>query len=272
MHESPVIITVAPNGAYKQKADHPALPITPAEVAIAAEQALHAGATMIHAHARDEQGRHSLDPELNQRVWDAIRERTGDKIVVQLTTEAAGIFQPDQQMHMVRQIKPEAVSFALRELIPDAAAEHQATAFFHWVAEQQLIPQYIIYSVQELIWYKKLHDTGIIPDQPHQLLFVLGRYHQQQQSSPQDLEPFLQSGCDDLHWMACAFGKQENLCARYALERGGDVRVGFENNLLNERGEQALNNAELVRQVSNLVTDLKRPLMTAEQFRQRFLA
>lgn len=271
MHESPVIITVAPNGAYKQKADHPALPISPAEVALAAEQAQQAGATVIHAHARDEQGRHSLDPDLNQRVWDAIRERTGDKIVVQLTTEAAGIFQPEQQMRMVRQVKPEAVSFALRELIPDAAAEQQAASFFYWVAEQQLIAQYILYSAQELSWYKKLRDSGVIPDQPHQLLFVLGRYQQQQQSSPQDLEPFLQSGCDDLDWMVCAFGKQENRCARHALELGGDVRVGFENNLLNSQGIQAENNAELVQQVTDLARELKRPLMTAAQFRQRFL-
>ncbi|RRC99658.1 3-keto-5-aminohexanoate cleavage protein [Amphritea balenae] len=269
---APAIITVAPNGAYKQKADHPALPVTIAEVAQAAEQAWQAGATMIHAHARDNQGRHSLDPELNQQVWDAIRERLDNKIVVQLTTEAAGIYQPEQQMQMVRQVKPEAVSLALRELIPDSSAEPEASRFFHWIAEQQIMPQYILYSEQELAWYKQLHSQGIIPDQPHQLLFVLGRYHSQQQSSPLDLEPFLTSDTHNLNWMVCAFGKQENLCARRALELGGDVRVGFENNLLNSQGVAALNNAELVQQVSDQACRLNRLLMTADQFRAKFKA
>lgn len=272
MAQSPVVITVAPNGAYKQKTDHPALPITAAEIAIAAEQAVQAGATMIHAHARDDQGRHSLDPVLNQQVWDAIRQRVDDRIVVQLTTEAAGVFKPDQQIAMVRKVKPEAVSFALRELIPDPTSVKQATAFFHWVAEQQLIPQYILYSAEELEWYKQLRQTGVIPEQPHQLLFVLGRYHQQQQSSPQDLEPFLQSGCKDLNWMVCAFGKAEHLCARRALELDGDVRVGFENNLLNSRGQQAADNAELVRQVSDMADAVNRSRMSANQFRRYFMA
>ena len=33
----PLIVTVAPNGAYKQPADHPAVPITPATLATTAK-------------------------------------------------------------------------------------------------------------------------------------------------------------------------------------------------------------------------------------------
>lgn len=56
-----LIVTVAPNGAYKQPADHRALPITPQALAATARACLDAGAAMIHMHIRDAQGRHTLD-------------------------------------------------------------------------------------------------------------------------------------------------------------------------------------------------------------------
>ena len=55
-----MMIAVAPNGARKQKTDHPALPISPAELAATAVQCQEAGACMVHLHVRDVQGGHSL--------------------------------------------------------------------------------------------------------------------------------------------------------------------------------------------------------------------
>ena len=49
----PLIVTVAPNGAYKQPADHSAVPITPATLATTAKACLDAGAAMLHMHIRD---------------------------------------------------------------------------------------------------------------------------------------------------------------------------------------------------------------------------
>ena len=65
MTPDPLIITVAPNGAYKQPADHKALPIKPADLALTAKHCLDAGAAMLHLHIRDAQGRHSLDVQVN---------------------------------------------------------------------------------------------------------------------------------------------------------------------------------------------------------------
>jgi uncharacterized protein (DUF849 family) len=51
-----VILAVAPNGARKTKADHPALPMTPEEIAMTAAACHEAGAAMIHLHVRDPDG------------------------------------------------------------------------------------------------------------------------------------------------------------------------------------------------------------------------
>jgi uncharacterized protein (DUF849 family) len=115
---NPLIITVAPNGARKTKRDHPALPITPAEIAREARLALEAGAAMLHLHVRDVEGGHTLDADAYRAAMAAVGGEVGQRMVVQVTTEAVGRFTPEAQMAAVRALKPEAVSLAVRELIP----------------------------------------------------------------------------------------------------------------------------------------------------------
>ncbi len=81
----PLIITVAPNGAYKQAVDHPALPLTTQSLAQTAKQCLEAGAAMLHLHIRDAQGRHSLDLQGYQDAIAAVRAAVGQEMVLQVT-------------------------------------------------------------------------------------------------------------------------------------------------------------------------------------------
>ncbi|MCQ8200304.1 3-keto-5-aminohexanoate cleavage protein, partial [Vibrio parahaemolyticus] len=88
-----------------------------------------AGAAMIHLHARDANGRHSLDLDDNMAIYHAVKEAVGETMMVQLTTEAVGLYSPPQQRALVKAVEPEAASFALRELIPDRASEKEGHAF-----------------------------------------------------------------------------------------------------------------------------------------------
>ena len=119
----PLIITVAPNGARRGKADHPAIPLTPTEIGIEAARCKEAGAAMIHLHVRNADGRHSLDPVLYRAAIAAVRTEAGSDLIVQVTTEAVGLYTPDQQIAAMQALQPEAFSVAVRELIPDTASE-----------------------------------------------------------------------------------------------------------------------------------------------------
>ena len=57
-------IMAAPNGARKQKSDHPAIPITIAQTVEVAKSCWQAGATALHFHLRDDDGAHILDAGL----------------------------------------------------------------------------------------------------------------------------------------------------------------------------------------------------------------
>ena len=91
-HNDVVMIAVAPNGARKTQQDHPQLPISPKEIAHTAAACRDAGACMLHLHVRDEKLGHSLDVERYREAIRAIRQEVGDEFIIQITTEAVGVF------------------------------------------------------------------------------------------------------------------------------------------------------------------------------------
>jgi 3-keto-5-aminohexanoate cleavage enzyme len=247
---TPLVVMVAPNGARRTKADHPNLPITPAEIACEAELCCAAGASVLHVHVRDHDGRHSLDPELYRAVIDAVRQRLGERMVVQITTEAVGRYGPAEQIAAVRALRPEAVSIALAELIPDDAAIDQAAAFLDWLKYERIAPQYILYAPEEVARFHDLRGRGVIPQRRPFALFVLGRYAARTEAQSRDQLPFLAAHDAGCPWAVCAFGPREAACVLTAAGLGGHARVGFENNLWLADGGLAASNAQLVEQVA----------------------
>jgi uncharacterized protein (DUF849 family) len=270
MNEEPLILTVAPNGAYKSTSDHAALPITPEALAATARACLDAGAAMLHLHVRHPDGRHSLRADHYREAQAAVRAAVGQELVIQVTTEAAGVYEPAEQVAVVYELQPEAVSVSLRELLRPGLSESDFSAFFRWLLATQTMTQVILYDAAEVAQWNQLRARGVIPEGPWFLLFVLGRYTAGQTSSATDLLPFLQTWDGTHPWAMCAFGAQEHLCATAALALGGHVRVGFENNLWRRDGHLAPDNASLVRQVAESAALAGRPLASAAQVRARF--
>ncbi|MEH3117644.1 MAG: 3-keto-5-aminohexanoate cleavage protein [Methylorubrum populi] len=268
----PLILANAPNGAGRTKADHPALPMTAAEIARTAAEIAEAGAALIHVHVRDAQGRHLLDAEAYRTVTAAIRAEVGDRLVVQVTSEAAGRYEGPEQMAVVRAARPEAVSLALREIVPDAGAEGAAAAFFAWARRERVFLQIILYEPAEVTRYAELKRRGVLGEGQDFPLFVLGRYTPGQVSAPADLLPFLDvaggvAGEGLPLWSICAFGPRENACALVAAGLGGHVRVGFENSLLAPDGRPAESNAAQILRAAQGARLLGRPLADADAAR-----
>ena len=141
------MIAVAPNGARKTKQDHARLPITAKELAVTAANCLAAGACMIHLHVRDRQQRHTLDPNKYQEAITAIRNAVGAELIIQITTEAAGIYQPWQQIQTVKAMKPEAISLAIREICPAGTEESEAAEFFECLYRERRYQNYLHPSI-----------------------------------------------------------------------------------------------------------------------------
>lgn len=240
-------MAVAPNGARKTKADHRAVPLTGDELALCAAECLEAGAAMIHVHIRRPDGGHLLDAGVYADVTRQIRSAVSDRLVIQITSEAFGLYRAAEQMQVVRAVRPEAVSLALRELLPDGSKDTEFAAFMMWCRTERVVPQIILYSPDEARRLTDLKVRGIVPFDDIPVLYALGRYSSGRTAQPEDLLAFIGANSPAFHhWSVCAFGKHEAACVLAAAIFGGHVRVGFENNEYLPDGRRAASNADLV--------------------------
>ena len=268
----PLIITSAPNGARRQKADHPQIPLTIAEIGRDAAKCSEAGAAMVHIHVRDKDGRHVLDAEAYRDATREIRAQAGSGLIVQVTTECVGRYTPREQMQLVEDVRPEACSIALKEMMPDAASEEAGGKFLQTVARTDCLVQHILYSEEETIRFQALVKSGLIPTTRASVLFVLGRYAAGEQSDPRDLVPYFNAWQLELPWGACAFGKREAACVVAASALGGHARVGFENNIHLPDGSLAPDNAALVGCVAEAASRLGIRTASSDEARAIFNA
>lgn len=264
----PFIIMSAPNGARRQKADHAAIPLTARELADCAVEVAAAGASILHLHVRDDRGRHSLDADRYRAAIAAIRDAAGEDIIIQATSEAVGQYSTAQQMAMVKDLRPEAVSLALRELCPDEAALAEFAAFVRWMENEHIFPQYILYDVADYQRFENYRRQGVFQNDRPFTLFVLGRY---QDSSPEPAPQLTQYMTEAAFpWAVCGFGTSEVHAVTHAVKNKGHIRVGFENNIWRKEGQLLTNNAEMIKLSFDAAQRAKRPVATADDVRNLF--
>ncbi|TWG65556.1 uncharacterized protein (DUF849 family) [Aminobacter sp. J44] len=262
----PFAIAVAPNGARRTKADHPRLPMTASEIARDAAEALEAGAAMIHLHVRDTNGAHTLDADLYREAVAAVKETVGDRLVIQITTEAVGRYTPQEQIAVIDALTPESVSIALREILPEGQDEREAAALFERIEKAGTLYQIIIYEAAELARLDQLAARGILPEGPLAVLAVAGRYTEQG-ATDAELNAYIAANISRHQWMMCAFGPQETQFMIRAAHAGGNARVGFENNLWLPDGSIAPSNAAIVAATAAGCAASGRPLASADDLR-----
>lgn len=242
-------IMVAPNGARRGRADHPALPVTTEEIVATAASCRAAGADALHLHVRDGDGLHSLDAGRYAETLAAISECVPD-VRVQITTEAAGIFDVPAQLECLSQVKSSWASISVREI---AREPELAPRVYGICDEQGTEVQHILYDTEDIALLRDWQARGIVRTGQEAVLFVLGRYAAGQVSFPGNLHPFRDAMPEARDWMVCAFGPQEHACLLEAARLGGALRVGFENSLTDHCNRPHPDNAASVAALRSLL-------------------
>lgn len=263
-------IMVAPTGARRGRADHPALPVTIPQIVAEARACFAAGAGAIHAHVRDAEGLHTLDTGLYRELLAELAATVPD-MVVQITTEAVGQYTPADQRAVVRELAPPHVSIAMREI---TAGEDEAVSrsFYHWARDAGINVQHILYTPGEVQRMRDLVARDVVPGDQLEVIFVLGQYSGARDSEPADLAAYLAEKTGALEqagFCVCAFGRRETACLIEAIRAGGNARIGFENNLWNEDGKLAASNAERVQELSRRLAGHEAGIGTSHEGRQR---
>src|ERR1700733_5076321 len=164
-----VVITVAPTGPIASKADNPALPTQPQEIADAVHQAYLAGASVAHIHLRDTRDRPTADLDVARRTMELIAERC--PILIQLST-GVGLSVPFEERAALVELRPRmatlnpcSMSFGAGEFRNPPADVRRLAARMH---ELGVKPELEIYDTGHLDACLRLRDEGLLDDEPMQ--------------------------------------------------------------------------------------------------------
>ena len=172
-----------------------------------------AGACAIHAHVRGENDEHVLDAGRYRELIAEINHRVPE-MLVQITSEAVGIYSPEQQVECIQAVKPakwRAWCCAKSARI-SPASEYARDFFASGATTTACISSTSCFPPTNSLSFSTTANAASCR-RTAPLRAVRARSLQRQfPSDPADLEPFLQHDLDGLDWFTCAFGEREQDC------------------------------------------------------------
>lgn len=266
--QPPLVLTAAICGAEVTKAQNPAVPYSAAELAEEAARCHAEGARVIHLHVRRPDGSPTQDRETFRAAIDAIRARTPE-VIVQVSTGGAVGMTVEQRTEPL-DLDPEFCTLTTGTCnFGDEVFENPfplIEAIANKARSRSVRMEIEVFDAGFVDNALLLHRKGVLPAPLH-FDFVLGVSGAM--IGTEDRLDFLRSTIPaDASWMVAGVGRYELPLARAAIARGGQVRVGLEDNLFVSKGVLAKGSWELVRAAADLAREAGRPLATPEQARQ----
>jgi len=264
MESKPLIITCAVIGAELTKANSPYLPLTPDEIAKSAIEAVHAGATVIHLHVRDKNGKPSQRVDLFEQISNTIRNQCD--CILQYSTGGAVGTALDERVAPLK-LKPEMATLSMGTMNfgDDIFENSEATIQSISTAIQNhgIVPELEIFDFGMLDTAYRFIQQGLVPDK-HHIDFVLG-VPGGMSGDLKNLMFLVNKLNPEQSWTVAGIGRHQLPLATHAIAMGGHVRMGFEDNIYYKKGELAKSNAEFVSRISRIATELNRPVATLAQ-------
>ena len=280
------IITCAVTGNITRPEQHPALPITPEQIADAAIDAAKAGAAIAHIHVRDpDTGAPSMELEHYREVVERLRAGDTD-LIINLTTGPGGRFmpsdddprvaapgstlvRPERRVEHVVALQPEICSLDLNTMWFGNAVvintPRNVTIMAGAIREAGVKPELEVFDSGDLQLAHQLLESGVLPRPP--LFQVVLGIRNGFPATPETLLYAKSLLPADAQWAAMGTGRMEFPIVAQACLLGGHVRVGLEDNLYLSRGVLAPSNAALVERAVTIVELLGRSVASPAEAR-----
>jgi 3-keto-5-aminohexanoate cleavage enzyme len=261
-----IMITAAIVGAETSRKDTPYLPITADEIGVEAAKVREAGAAIVHLHVRDRDGNPTQDSGTFKQAIEEIRKRTD--IIIQTSTGGA-VWMTGEERCQPLMLKPEMCTLTCGSVnFGDDVFSNPRPLMVNIAGlarKQGVVPEIEVFDagfMDNAIW---LNRKGLL-DFPAHFDFVLGVPGGlgADEAALDFLLSRLPGGCT---WSVAGIGRYEFPLAELAIKRGGNVRVGLEDNIFIEKGVLAKGNAELVKKAAGLAAREGREAMTPDQAR-----
>ena len=267
---NPLIITAAICGAEVTKEHNPSVPYTVEEIGREAESAWKAGASIIHLHVRDDQGKPTQSAKRFRDCIAEIYRRCPPELIVQPSTGGATGMTNQERLQPLF-LHPEMATldcgtcnFGGDEIFINT--ENTIIEFAKQMLAIHIKPEIEVFDKGMIDQAKRLYQKGLILGPLHFNL-VLG-VNGGISAEPRDVLFMVESLPLGATYTVTGIGKAAFPMATMAILLGGHVRVGFEDNVYLSRGLKAKNNGELVEKVVRIAKELGREIATPPQARE----
>ena len=266
----PCIICVAITGSLPTKENNPAVPITIAEQVESTHAAFEAGASIVHAHVRDDDGKPTADPERFARLKQGV-EAHCPGMIVQLST--GGRSGAGQARGGMLPLCPDMASLSVGSNNFPTRVYENPPDLVDWLAAEMLAhgvkPEVEAFDLSHILKAREMWDRGQIADRPY-VQFVMGVKN----AMPADRDVFdyyiktvHRLFGADVPWCAAGIGPAQIILNEWAVSSGGHARTGLEDNVRLDRDRLAPSNAAMVQRVVDLCDRYERPVATWRQAR-----
>jgi 3-keto-5-aminohexanoate cleavage enzyme len=266
----PVIITVAMTGAIPRKKDCPGVPVTPTEQVEETHKAFEAGASLAHIHVRNPDETPSSDPDLYALVQEGIKKHCPG-MIIQFSTGGRGRDQAARGGMLFH--KPDMASLATGSVNFPTGIYENPPDFVDGLASEML--KYEIKAEIEIFDLAMLYNAANLIERgllkaPAHVQFVMGIPNAMpaRRSVLEFLVSELKAIMPEATWTAAGIARHQLPVNEWALELGGHVRTGLEDNTRFDKTRLAKDNAELVARLAGLVPRFNRKVATPAQARE----
>lgn len=268
---TPCIICVAITGSLPTRANNPAVPITVSEQVESTHEAFEAGATIVHAHVRNDDETPSSDPEKFALLKEGLEKHCPGMIIQFSTGGRSGAGRTRGGMLALR---PDMASLAVgSNNFPTRVYENPPDLVDWLAAEMQthgVKPEIEAFDLSHILKAREMADKGQLGGSPY-VQFVMGVRN----AMPVDRDVFdyyirtvHRLFGADAPWCAAGIGPNQITLNEWAIAAGGHARTGLEDNVRLDRDRLAPSNAALVRRAVEMCERYQRPVATWQQARQ----
>tara|TARA_B100002052_G_scaffold80231_1_gene73273 strand:- start:87 stop:971 length:885 start_codon:yes stop_codon:yes gene_type:complete len=284
-----VVVTCAVTGAGDTVDKHPAIPVTPEQIANSAIEAADAGAAIVHLHVRDpETGKGSRDINLFKETVELVRN-SGRNVLINLTAgmggdlvvddenpevpaEGTDLISAEERMAHVELLHPDIATLDCGTINFDNAnyvyiqTPNMLRAMAARYAEIGVKPEMEVFDLGHLRFANQMVSEGLIKGRPMYQVCLGIPWGAGADSAT--MTAMVGQLPRDAFWSGFGISRTQMPMAAQAMLLGGNVRVGLEDNLYLEKGVPA-SNAQLVEKAVRIIRDLGGQICDADQARER---
>jgi 3-keto-5-aminohexanoate cleavage enzyme len=266
----PCIICVAITGSLPTKENNPAVPITIAEQIESTHESFEAGAAIVHAHVRDDEGKPTSDPERFARLKEGI-EKHCPGMIIQLST--GGRSGAGKTRGGMLPLRPDMASLSVGSNNFPTRVYENPPDLVDWLASEMITygikPEIEAFDLSHIIQACTMANDGRLKS-PLYVQFVMGVKN----AMPAD-ERVMDFYIETLHrlapdaqWCAAGIGPAQLTINEWAIAKGGHTRTGMEDNVRIDKTSLAPSNAALVKRAVEICHKHNRPVATWAQARK----